>query len=239
MPTLIGWLFLCMTNILKCYTIKTRGTCNNMYKRILIVLIFVLAVGISGWLVYADTNENDKNDKQSKPDNEDVITDIITIEHGFYFSENEYDEMIKSNMKASRNFEEDLKINDASTWINFTHSWVDTSLIFLQQNNFNIDSEEYKSHKEAFIKSKAPLLIAILEGDHFDSQFQKHLLKEAIKYMEGYALGNEDDLFSLKSVIYELDLELNPDLYKQERATYISLSDTERIRNGVKPFANY
>lgn len=85
-----------------------------------------------------------------------------------------------------------------------------------------------------------PQLKFIEENHKFELEFQHHLINESIYYIEEFAKGDNNALFVLKNVIFELDLELNPDLYKQDRANYLSLSDVERIKRNKDPFGeNY
>lgn len=197
--------------------------------RITLAVALVVIFGVSGWFVYdstqAETNEKDNKEEVKK---ETVKKELKENENLALW--NEVNDKIEKELKKENDF-------DANFLIEHFHTLVDTAIIYLNQEG--IDSEEYTTTREGIIKDNALYVRWLSEKHEFDLQFHKNLAKDANHYLGEYAKGNEDALFSLKNVIFELDLETNPDRYKPERANYISLSDAERIRNGMEPLGEY
>lgn len=126
-----------------------------------------------------------------------------------------------------------LNTEKVNKWIHETHSHVDMAIIFAYQEGLTFEDQNQDISSWAL----APFvgLKWIQENYDFESQFHRYLINDIIYFLEKFAKGDNDALFSLKNVVYELDLELNPELYQPQRASYLSLLDIERIKNGEGP----
>lgn len=178
--------------------------------------------GVSGWFIYNSTQTETKE----KSNTEELKNEKLALWN-------------KVNEKTEKELEKnpELNYNDPNNLIHDFHSRVDTVIIYRIQES--MDSEDYKFTRDTFIENNALFVRWLFEKHKFDLPFHEILAKDANYYFEEYARGNEDAIFGLKNVIFELDLERNPDLYKPQRATYLSLSDIERIRNDKEPFGEY
>lgn len=80
----------------------------------------------------------------------------------------------------------------------------------------------------------------IEENYDFEKDDQKESIKEILDLRADYMEGNQDALFSLKRILYDLNEELNPESLKEERDNnfILTLDDSVRIHIGEDPI-NY
>src|SRR5690625_1949653 len=109
--------------------------------------------------------------------------------------------------------------------INGYHQHIDEEIM-------SIYEEEYEN---LIPLSYKPEFEWINENHDFEKVHYNESINEILNLMDEYAEGNQDALFSLKYILYELNEELNPETIKEERANKLTLDDATRIQNGEDP----
>ncbi|MBM7597689.1 type III secretory pathway component EscV [Virgibacillus halotolerans] len=100
--------------------------------------------------------------------------------------------------------------------------------------NIQYADENKTSDKEAIIPYKKEFEW-INENYDFGNEYYNESINEILKLMDEYDEGNQDALLSLKTILYELNEEYNPETLDRVTAYNVSLEDVERIKNGEEP----
>ena len=88
------------------------------------------------------------------------------------------------------------------------HDSINTNIIVASQEG-GFDSEEYEDHRKVIWSFKTEFEW-IRDNFEFEKEYHHELIKEIISLMDDHVLGDNDALFSLKYILYELNVEFNP-----------------------------
>lgn len=138
-----------------------------------------------------------------------------------------YDELVLLGMTESEIY---------NMFDNF-HNTINSRILSAYQEG-GLESEEYEEIRSGILYFKLDFEW-IRDNYNFEKEYHNELMKEIINLIEDHALGDNDALFSLKYIIYELNLEFNPESFDEERATHLTLSNAVRIQNGKNPIDEY
>lgn len=127
--------------------------------------------------------------------------------------------------------------SEVLNWLDAYHSHINTNILFADQVG-GIDSDRYKEHRGVISSAKIEFEW-IRDNYNFEKEYYNELIEEILNLMDQHASGNNDALFDLKYILYEMNAEFNPHTLKEEKATNLSLSNTVRIQNGESPIDEY
>ena len=114
-------------------------------------------------------------------------------------------------------------------YISAYHQQIDERIMFIHQGK-----EEYNEYL-----SGKPEFEWIKENYDFEKEYYNESINEIVNLIDEFMEGNQDALFSLKYMLYELNEEFNPESLKEERANKVTLSNAVRIQNGQEPINEY
>lgn len=81
-----------------------------------------------------------------------------------------------------------------------------------------------------------PVFEWIKENHEFENKKHNETINKIVELMHEYKKDKDEDIiFTLKPILYELNKELNPGSLKERRATELTLRDAERIKEGKEP----
>ncbi len=116
--------------------------------------------------------------------------------------------------------------DEVLNYIDGYHAYINTTIML-----FHEEAEEYS---EEFLPGRAEFEW-IKENYPFEKEYDKELINEILNLRDEFMEGNQDALFSLKYVLYELNAAINPESIEESRAYDLSLSNVVRIQNGREP----
>ena len=231
-------------------------------KRFFIVLLIVVALGIGGCNTFQGNNQkvqadqtDEKQDKsETKEDREETesVGNVQAKAELDKLTDEEIIELIKKSEDNNHQITDDFTEEDASIlkelsdekyydlmgmtddevlgYINGYHQHIDTMIMLFHKEaeEFN---EEYLAGKAEFEWMK--------ENYDFEKEYYNESINEILYLIDEYTEGNQDALFSLKYILYELNEEFNPESLEMVRANKLTLSNAVRIQNGKDPIKGF
>lgn len=121
------------------------------------------------------------------------------------------------------------------------------NFIYLYHNSVNlsitnsyklgINSENYEEQERHKVGEFEEEFKWIINNFDLGSEYFNELAKDVVKLSQEHKEGDNDALYQLKYVLYEMDMYFNKE--KEERISNISISDVEKIRKGEEPNLKY
>ncbi|WP_339184574.1 hypothetical protein [Oceanobacillus sp. FSL W7-1293] len=112
---------------------------------------------------------------------------------------------------------------------------------YINNYHINLNSRVIANHKNPE-QYEGELLVGkaefewIKENYDFESEYDKESINEVLELIDEFnEEGDEDTLFQLKYIFYELDAKFNPDTENEYFPGDLSLTNTVRIQNGQDP----
>lgn len=178
-------------------------------KKIIISLSILLIVSLVVWFTITDQKTDDYTGK-TIDDEEENKTLNTQLADSVELSEEEVYELLDSY-----------------------RSTVDSHIMFAYQEGIN--SNNYNEEYRPLINTFELEIDWIANNFEFKEEYHNQLLNDVINLANSHKNGDNEALFSLKEVLHELNTVYNPDKIKEVRATDVSLSDAEKIRNNENP----
>lgn len=170
-------------------------------------------------------SEEELRELAKKPEENDYqITDDFTEE----------DKSILDALSAKEYYDiVGMTKEEVLSWIDSYHEHINMVLTNIDQHGVTKYEEDNgpKNHLMGFRREFA----WIRDNYEFDQKYHNDLIEEIVDLIDEHANGDNEALFSLKYVLYELNAEFNPETIKEDTATSVTLTDTERIKKGKKP----
>lgn len=123
--------------------------------------------------------------------------------------------------------------DEVLNWIDIYHGIINSNIMLAHQEG-GVDSEGYEEYRETITGLKGEFKW-IRDNYNFEKEYHNDLMKEIVDLIDAHVDGDNDALFSLKYILYELNEEFNPESFDEERATHLTLSNAVRIQNGQDP----
>lgn len=228
-------------------------------KRLFILLLIMVALGIGGCNTFQGNNQevqadqtDEKQDKsETKEDREYEEQNSEARKKVDKMTDEELKELIEKGDKANKG---EIKVTEEESemlraipperaydlmgmsddevigFIKGYHQHIDTMIML-----FHEEAEEYN---EEYLSGK-PEFEWIKENYDFEKEYYNESINEIMYLIDEYTEGNQDALFSLKYILYELNEEFNPESLEMVRANKLTLSNAVRIQNGKDPINDY
>jgi len=220
-------------------------------EKFIFTLLIAIALGVGGYNLYSPNNQTvqaDKTDekqdesetKEEKEQNSDARNKVEEM------TDEELRELIikgkkgnKGEVEVTQEETDMLRSIGPDKYYDLMGITDEEVLGFIDGYHQHINGEimsVYEEEYEYLIPlSYKPEFEWINENYDFEKAHYNESINEILNLMDDYAEGNQDALFSLKYILYELNEELNPETIKEERANKLTLDDATRIQNGEDP----
>lgn len=194
-------------------------------RRIIVVLIlslFLIAGGF-GWSMHINNqNVHDvQADPESKTENDDKEVES------------------NENIEDADEILDSIGLSEEEIYNIFHvfHGNVNTRIIFAYQEG--IESDNYNEQHRKGVLNFQNEFMWLEKNYDFGTKYVNNLIKDVNRLIQAHVDGDNDALFTLKYVMYELDYMFNPEKAKEITAITVSLSNAEKIRKGEEPVFDY
>lgn len=227
-------------------------------KRILITISILIALAIGGvGMMYTkdkDAQADSKEQTNPKTENKDIKVDKKEKEKANPiddYTDDELKELIIKGRKANKGeielsdiTEEELTIMKSippKKHYDLMGMTDENVLGYIDglHNQINIlILEHYEGTERTDIEflPNTPAFEWINENHNFENEKHNKTINKIVELMQEYKKNKDEDIiFTLKPILYELNKELNPGSLKERRATELTLRDAERIKEGKEP----